>query len=73
MLPAVHKLYIPGPHHMVLREAAVSLMVSCRFSGHFIEVGYTVNVMLDENHPGTDCFSEFSHIRKTYILLFSTF
>ena len=40
--PALHKLYIsqPWPHHVPLREAIVSFMVSRRLSGHSIRVEY---------------------------------
>ena len=39
---ALHQLYIPqpGPRDAVLREAVVSYMISCRLSGHPIEVKY---------------------------------
>ncbi|KAH9066562.1 hypothetical protein EDB87DRAFT_436977 [Lactarius vividus] len=42
LLPALQKLYIrePGPRHVPLREAVVSLMMSRRLSGHRIEVEY---------------------------------
>ena len=42
VLPAPYKLSIqqPGPHHAPLREAVVTFMVSCRLSGHPIEVEY---------------------------------
>ena len=42
VLPAPYKLSIqqPGPRHAPLREAVVAFMVSCRLSGHSIQVEY---------------------------------
>ena len=42
VLPPIAKLYIPqpGPCHAFVREAVVSVMISCRLSGHPIEVEY---------------------------------
>ena len=52
MFPGVHKLYIPqpGPHHAVLREVAVSFMVSRQLSGHPIEVEYERPCDINEQH-----------------------
>ena len=50
MLPTLDKLYIPqpGPRDAVLRDALVSFMISCRLSGHPIEVEYEQHCGINE-------------------------
>ena len=50
VLPALHKLFVlqPGPRDVVLREALVSFMISCRLSGHPIEVEYERPCIINE-------------------------
>ena len=52
VLLAMGKLYIPRPglRYSFLREAMVSVMVSCRLSGHPIEVEYERPRDIDEQH-----------------------
>ena len=67
-LPALQKLYIPqpGPRDVVLREAIVSFMISCRLSGRPTEVEYERICHISEDETGTSYTQRHQHHSLTH-------
>ena len=67
VLPAIDKLYIPqpGPLHVFLREAVVSAMISCRLSGHPIEVEYERPCDINEK---SETGTAYDHCKDHFLL-----
>ena len=64
---APYKLYIPqpGPRHAVLRETVVSFMISCRLSGHPIEVEYERPCDINEK---SETGTAYDHCKDHFLL-----
>ena len=67
VLPAIDKLYIsqPGPCCAWLRETVVSMMISCRLSGHHIEVEYERSCDINEKR---ETGTVYDHCKDYYLL-----
>jgi hypothetical protein len=74
LLPSLHKLFIwePEPHHVPLREAAVSLIASRWLSGHIIGLEYE-RLWINEPHRNGENFVQRLFLSRTDVLGAGTF